>query len=76
MTEEQFTEVMPIAWHLLLEWNQEVAASAASLFILCSVKVPQQVSDLMHNSLAHHDPNVRINAILRLESASPYDNAN
>lgn len=65
MTEDQFTEVMPIAWHLLLEWNQEVAATAASLFILCSVKVPQQVSDLMHNSLAHPDPNVRINAILR-----------
>lgn len=65
MSEENFQEIMPVAWELLLEWNQEVAACAASLFILCSVKVPQQVSDLMHHGLSHPDPSTRINSVLR-----------
>lgn len=56
---------MPVAWQLLLEWNQEVAASAASLFILSAVRAQHQVTDLMLQSLQHVDPAVRINAILR-----------
>lgn len=34
LTEENFAEIIPVAWELLLEMNQEVAAAAASLFIL------------------------------------------
>lgn len=56
---------MPVAWELLLESNQEVAACASSIFILCAVKVPQQVCDLMHHGLIHPDPAARINSILR-----------
>ncbi|XP_031332358.1 protein unc-80 homolog isoform X3 [Photinus pyralis] len=67
MTEEQFLDIMRVAWEFLLEWNQEIAACAASLFILCSVKVPQQVSDLMHQSLSNTDPSVRINSVLRFQ---------
>lgn len=65
MSEDNFLDIMQVAWELLLEWNQEVAACVASLFILCSVKVPQQVSDLMHHGLSHPDPSVRINSVLR-----------
>lgn len=65
LSEEHFAEIIPIAWELLLEWNQEVAACAASLFILCAVKAPQQVCDIMQHGLSHPDPTIRINAILR-----------
>lgn len=65
MTEEHFIEIIPVAWELLLEWNQEVAASASSLFILAAVRAPQQVSELMSHGLKHPDPAIRINAILR-----------
>ncbi|KAK4883609.1 hypothetical protein RN001_006928 [Aquatica leii] len=67
MTEENFLDVMHVAWEFLLEWNQEVAACAASLFILCSVKVPQQVSELMHRGLSNSDPTIRINSVLRFQ---------
>jgi hypothetical protein len=56
---------LPIAWELLLEANQEVAASAASLFILAAVRAPNQAMDIMHRGLHHQDPAARINAILR-----------
>ncbi|XP_025829365.1 protein unc-80 homolog [Agrilus planipennis] len=67
MQEEHFLDIMPVAWELLLEWNQEVAAAAASLFILCSVKVPQQVCELMQYNLTHSETQIRINSVLRFQ---------
>ncbi|XP_015837453.1 protein unc-80 homolog isoform X13 [Tribolium castaneum] len=67
LSEEHFVEIIPVAWELLLETNQEVTACAASLFILAAVKAPQQVSEIMQHGLSHPDPAVRINAILRFQ---------
>ncbi|GLV31802.1 uncoordinated 80 [Carabus blaptoides fortunei] len=67
LSEEHFIDIMPVAWELLLEWNQEVAASAASLFILAAVRAPHQVVELMQQGLKHQDPAIRINAILRFQ---------
>ncbi|CAH2006087.1 unnamed protein product [Acanthoscelides obtectus] len=67
LPEDQFPEIIPVAWQLLLETNQEVAACAASIFILAAVKAPQQVSDIMQHGLSHPDCSVRINAILRFQ---------
>lgn len=67
MTEDLFVEVLPVAWELLLESNQEVAASAAALFIVAAVRAPNQASDLMHKGLQHSSSSVRINAILRFQ---------
>ncbi|XP_072743186.1 protein unc-80 homolog isoform X2 [Anoplolepis gracilipes] len=67
MTEDLFVEVLPVAWELLLESNQEVAASAAALFIISAVRAPNQASELMHKGLQHSSSSVRINAILRFQ---------
>ncbi|CAL7937444.1 unnamed protein product [Xylocopa violacea] len=67
MTEELFVDVLPVSWELLLESNQEVAASAASLFIVAAVRAPNQASELMHHGLQHSSTSVRINAILRFQ---------
>lgn len=67
LTEEHFFEIIPVVWELLLEFNQEVAACAASLFILAAVKAPQQVCDIMQHNLSHSDAAVRINAVLRFQ---------
>ncbi|KAL3277360.1 hypothetical protein HHI36_012710 [Cryptolaemus montrouzieri] len=67
LSEEHFLGIIPVAWELLLETNQEVAASAASLFILTAVKAPHQVSEIMQHSLSHADTQIRINAILRFQ---------
>lgn len=65
LSEEHFLEIIPVAWELLLEFNQEVAAAASSLFILAAVKAPQQVCDIMQHNLSHPDAAIRINAVLR-----------
>ncbi|KAF7271721.1 hypothetical protein GWI33_015431 [Rhynchophorus ferrugineus] len=67
LTEENFSDIVPVAWELLLEMNQEVAAAAASLFILGAVKTPSQVTEIMQHGLTNSDPAVRINAILRFQ---------
>lgn len=67
LTEDQFIEIVPAAWELLLETNQETASNAAAFFILASVKATSQASEIMQKALNHKDPNVRIGAILRYQ---------
>ncbi|XP_059612441.1 protein unc-80 homolog isoform X4 [Phlebotomus argentipes] len=67
LTEEQFIEAIPAAWELLLEPNQETAATSAAFFILGAVKAPNFVSDIMQKALKNKDPDIRIGAILRYQ---------
>lgn len=67
LTEEQFIEAIPAAWELLLETNQETAATSAAFFILGSVRAPTCASDIMQRALKHRDPNIKIGAILRYQ---------
>lgn len=67
LTEEQFIDSIPAVWELLLEPNQEIAATSAALFILGSVRAPNCVSNIMQKALKHKDPNVKIGAILRYQ---------
>ncbi|XP_038122393.1 protein unc-80 homolog isoform X5 [Culex quinquefasciatus] len=67
LTEEQFVEVTPVAWELLLESNQEVSAASSALFILASVKAPTTASELMQRAMKNKDPNIRIGAMLRYQ---------
>ncbi|KAK0091968.1 hypothetical protein PV326_002441 [Microctonus aethiopoides] len=67
ISEDLFVDILPIAWELLLESNQEVAASAASLFIIAAVRAPNQASELMHHGLQHSSTSMRISAILKFQ---------
>lgn len=71
LSEEHFLDIMSVAWELLLEWNKEVVAAAASIFILAAVKCPQQVIELMQHGLTHPDTATRINSILRYKNKVP-----
>ncbi|CAD5116523.1 DgyrCDS5405 [Dimorphilus gyrociliatus] len=65
LSEENFIDMLPVAWELLLESDQELVAASASLFILSSIKVGDHVQELMIKELQHQDTNQRINAVLR-----------
>uniref|UniRef100_A0A8D8WIK8 Protein unc-80 homolog n=1 Tax=Cacopsylla melanoneura TaxID=428564 RepID=A0A8D8WIK8_9HEMI len=67
LTEDQFSDILPIAWELLLESNQELVATGAALFIVASVRAPSQASDLMQYHLQHQEAAVRISAIQRFQ---------
>ncbi|KAF4517233.1 hypothetical protein B566_EDAN005287 [Ephemera danica] len=45
--QDHFIDILPVAWELLLEPGQEVAAAAATLFILAAVKAPSHASDVL-----------------------------
>ncbi|XP_065337258.1 protein unc-80 homolog isoform X7 [Cloeon dipterum] len=65
--EDNFIDILPVAWELLLEPSQEVAASAAALFILAAVKAPAHASNVMQHCLQHSDVTTRIQAVLRFQ---------
>lgn len=67
MTEEQFIDIVPSAWELLLESDQELATAAAAVFVLGSVRASSCTTEIMTKALKHKDPNVRIGAILRYQ---------
>lgn len=67
LSEDMFVEAIPAAWEMLLEADQELAANAAALFIIASVRAPNSASDVMQRALKHRDENVRIGAILRYQ---------
>lgn len=67
MTEDLFIDILPVAWELLLETNQEVAAAAASMFIAATVRAPTHASEILHQGLHHEKADVRINAILKFQ---------
>lgn len=43
LSEDQFLQLVPIAWELLLEPDIQVSSCAAALLIMAGVKVPEQV---------------------------------
>lgn len=65
LSEDSFRDMLPVAWELLLENDQELAAAAATVFILSSVKAADQVQEMMFKELQHEHVTTRINAILR-----------
>lgn len=66
--EETFVEVMPIAWELLLESDQQLAAVAGVMFILAAVKAPEHASELVTRELKSEDTTQKINALLRFQA--------
>ncbi|CAH1781834.1 unnamed protein product, partial [Owenia fusiformis] len=72
LPEDVFANILPVAWELLLENDQELAAASASVFLISAVKAPEQVQDIMTKELAHEDTTQRINALLRYEALWRY----
>ncbi|ESO92838.1 hypothetical protein LOTGIDRAFT_232936 [Lottia gigantea] len=62
---ENFIDMMPVAWELILESDQELAAAAASVFLLSSVKSPDKVRNMIIKELQHEETAQRINAVIR-----------
>ncbi|XP_055887561.1 protein unc-80 homolog isoform X2 [Biomphalaria glabrata] len=65
---EHFIDIMPVAWELMLESDQELAAAAASVFLLSSAKSSDKARNMIIKELQHEETNQRINAVLRFGS--------
>ncbi len=68
MPDELFIDLIRIVWNLLLNSDQDIASSAATLFIISAIKQPQIVEDLLAKHFKSPDINVRYLALLKFES--------
>uniref|UniRef100_A0A0N4ZFZ3 UNC80 domain-containing protein n=1 Tax=Parastrongyloides trichosuri TaxID=131310 RepID=A0A0N4ZFZ3_PARTI len=60
---EDFSGCVKTCWNLLTFNDTNISSSAAALFILCAVKVPTEVTDVMLNDLNSNDTELRVSAI-------------
>ncbi|KAJ0009452.1 hypothetical protein NQD34_001154 [Periophthalmus magnuspinnatus] len=65
LTDDMYGDIQPAAWELLLSVDEHMAAAAAAMFLLCTVKVPDAVSEMMMAEFQHHEACQRINSILK-----------
>ncbi|KAM4815512.1 protein unc-80 homolog, partial [Thomomys bottae] len=65
LTEEMYGDIQPAAWELLLSMDEHMAGAAAAMFLLCAVKVPEAVSDMLMSEFHHPETVQRLNAVLK-----------
>ncbi|NWI63494.1 UNC80 protein, partial [Todus mexicanus] len=68
LTEEMYGDIQPAAWELLLSVDEHMAGAAAAMFLLCAVKVPEAVSDMLMSEFHHPETVQRLNAILKFHT--------
>ncbi|XP_045074431.1 protein unc-80 homolog [Coregonus clupeaformis] len=65
LTEDMYADVQPAAWELLLSVDEHMAAAAAAMFLLCAVKVPDAVTEMMMAEFQHAEVSQRINSVFK-----------
>ncbi|XP_053540162.1 protein unc-80 homolog [Ictalurus punctatus] len=65
LTEDMYGDIQPAAWELLLSVDEHMAAAAAAMFLLCAVKVPDAVTEMMMAEFQHQEASQRINSVLK-----------
>ncbi|XP_072817461.1 protein unc-80 homolog isoform X9 [Vicugna pacos] len=68
LTEEMYGDIQPAAWELLLSMDEHMAGAAAAMFLLCAVKVPEAVSDMLMSEFHHPETVQRLNAVLKFHT--------
>uniref|UniRef100_A0A0N4UG78 DUF3453 domain-containing protein n=1 Tax=Dracunculus medinensis TaxID=318479 RepID=A0A0N4UG78_DRAME len=64
-SQTQFKETLTISWYLLTHKDPHIAIAAASMFIVTSIRRPEDILAIMHRDMSHEDPNVRTASIRR-----------
>ncbi|KRZ74076.1 Protein unc-80 -like protein, partial [Trichinella papuae] len=64
-SDDDFTNMIHMAWAMMLQQDSHVSTSAATSFIACSVKFPALSANILNSSLHHSDPAQRLAAVLR-----------
>ncbi|KRY77230.1 Protein unc-80 [Trichinella pseudospiralis] len=64
-SDDDFTNMIHMAWAMMLQQDSHVSTSAATSFIACSVKLPALSANMLNSSLHHSDPAQRLAAVLR-----------
>ncbi|XP_071797964.1 protein unc-80 homolog isoform X4 [Asterias amurensis] len=65
LTEDLFSDILTLAWELLLDSSQQLAGSAAAMVLICAVKIPEVVSKLIASEMHHQEPGQRVDATQR-----------
>ncbi|KAJ8031313.1 Protein unc-80-like [Holothuria leucospilota] len=65
LSDDLLADAVPLAWEVLLDDCQQLASAAAAMVLICAVKIPDQVNNLVVTEMQHFDPGMRVDAIQR-----------
>ncbi|TGZ66684.1 hypothetical protein CRM22_005205 [Opisthorchis felineus] len=68
LTHEQLEKVVPLAWELLLETEEELVSSTACFILFCGVRSASLVQELLLAEMQHNSAHQRLSAILRFRA--------
>lgn len=63
LNRDQFEYLLQISWNLVIEDDIQISSAASVAVILCALKVPELVVELMNNELNNASVEVRVNTI-------------
>lgn len=65
MTTDQYRDIIPFSWHLLIHNDPHIVATAASMFICCSVRCSEDCINTIKENLSSPNANTRAQAVRR-----------
>uniref|UniRef100_A0A915PNH9 Uncharacterized protein n=1 Tax=Setaria digitata TaxID=48799 RepID=A0A915PNH9_9BILA len=65
---DHYREIVDICWHLLIHRDKHIVTSAASLFIVSSVRNPEETVTVIKNSLLSDNANIRTEGLRRFHA--------
>ncbi|VDK61930.1 unnamed protein product [Gongylonema pulchrum] len=68
LRDEHYRETLNVSWHLLIHSDKHVVASAASLFIVSSVRSAEETTSVIKRNLLNEDANVRTEGLRRFHA--------
>lgn len=63
LNKSQFEYLLHLSWKLVLEEDTQISSAASVAVILCSLKCPESIVELLNNELNHQNADVRVNTI-------------
>lgn len=63
LNRDQFEIVLNLSWNLILDEDLQISSSASVAVIVCSLKFPEIVIDLLNKDLNHQNVDIRVSAI-------------
>lgn len=63
LTSSTLNDLMSFSWNLLLESDQQLSSTAAVSMIICALKIPEKINELLDQELNHENVHRKLEAI-------------
>lgn len=70
LNKSQFEYLLSLSWNLVLDDDVQISSAAAVAIIICSLKCPETVIDLLNKELNHQNVDICVNTIKKFAKVS------